>query len=272
MAASLQKKCVLLFIGLVTLADNASAIVPGCESYRVNAGDIYVDKHPERSVVGRAYQFESQSDPLLAWGHKTTWKLLYFTPPSTSTVTQTKQDSIDAEGESDVYLTPTHRETNYVAVIDKNDEVCDNATFLAINAPTVSINVANKSTDGTYAYGDFFMSGTMDEQYAINAVAGLPMKFQAQRKSIGQWTGSRCEVVEETSTWKNVISLSYQTSYNYVERCDTQYRFRIYDGEFFSTWTSQIVIGGSTGSGSGSSSGGSSGGSSCPRPPCDFEP
>ncbi|WP_445361557.1 hypothetical protein ACJJIL_07330 [Microbulbifer sp. EKSA005] len=43
------------------------------------------------------------------------------------------------------------------------------------------------------------MSGTMDQAYAINAKAGHPMKFQVQRKTAAQWTGTRCDVAEETA-------------------------------------------------------------------------
>ncbi|WP_226649610.1 hypothetical protein [Microbulbifer variabilis] len=264
----------LCFFAFGSAAVHAATIIPGCENYSSDTGVIYVKDSPSRTVVGRSAKFVSQSPWLVHWGHKTTFKLAHLDSSNRTVITAERDSDIDEEGESDLHLTPTYRGWNWVAVIDKSDKKCDNERFLAINGPTVSVSKNNESTSGNWKNGDFLISGTMDQTYAINAKAGLPMKFQVQRKTIAQWTGTRCDVVEETATWENFGSLSNLSSYNYSERCDAHYRFRSYDGEFFSNWKSLIVQGGSTGSTGGGTGGdtGGGGGGSCSGRICDIEP
>jgi hypothetical protein len=149
--------------------------------------------------------------------------------------------------------------------------MCDAIEVRVQNKPKATVTV-NYQDDGHRIAGTVFSGGSVD-LFSKSNQENVPVKYQIQKYVISQWNGSRCDVIEDQSSWVTVRNLSSTSSFNFdYYSCDVQFRTRVFDGSFYSNWAVKTIFG-TAGSTSGGAGGGSAGGGSgtCTGTRCDFE-
>ncbi len=131
---------------------------------------------------------------------------------------------------------------------------CDTKFVYVQNKPTVSTTISQTIEPGRVS-GMIYFSGLQDNYYSKNAVNNLPVQYEVQRKVMAQWTGKFCDIVEEYYNWETIRHLSPSDSIPFSNiDCHVDYRVRVFDGKYYSSWSLVSTIhnpGGGTGGGTG---------------------
>ncbi|MCP4986767.1 MAG: hypothetical protein GY928_12155 [Colwellia sp.] len=129
-------------------------------------------------------------------------------------------------------------------------------------SPTVSEIENNLQHSGDRFFGSITVSGTIDESYSKYGESGQGIIFFWEKKHVSYWTGSRCDVIEESAAWEHMANTSNSIDVDYYS-CDTRFRVKTYDGTYYSNLRELFVPGRANSGGSGGS---------CTGSLCDDEP
>ena len=177
---------------------------------------------------------------------------------------------------------PNSKETRDISTVTGQDtinyDLCSYDETIASNKPTIALRPDFIDT-GMRVEGKVIADAYTDPLYSKAAQENRPVTYDFEKFIISEWTGNRCEVVEEFSSWQRVKSniTSDFFGFNYYG-CEYRFRSRVFDGNFYSSWAYTMVEGsansGGTGGtgGTGGGTGGGDTGGSCTGSRCTIEP
>lgn len=137
------------------------------------------------------------------------------------------------------------RGPSYVSATYDGSEHCRDVWVQNQPTSSITVNSLTYSTGyngGPYVAGTLTFAGAIDTAYSKYGREGRQGDIEIYEKTLSQWTGSFCDVVEESSSWEYAGSVSASsTSYSFGHYCEAQYRVRVFDGIHHSYWDIKTI-------------------------------